>query len=435
MAPQKRGSTWLLVIGLAVAGGGLPIVLYWASIGRVPTVSTSEAQELLAGRGDEIMLVDVRSPSDFRERHVTGAANWPFDEIAALASSDGVPSQFQEKELLLICDAGLRSALAVRKLRELGLRDVWNIQGGLQAWVAGGKKPCGAALCSLETETPGAEALPFKNSPSHEQWAAFAAGMVVKPIYMLIALILAVILRRQQSRDLVSLRWALIAFFVGEACCAVNYWIYGEESHLLEYLHSYGMVLTFGFMTYALCEGLDLRIVRYSDESKKCAALGLCGSCIKYADVPCGLRRLFLFLIPANILLACMPLGAEPEPVCYNTRILGTLYTYVHHVPHQLFEMRYCPILAIVLLSASLLVMVLKRGDPVPLAKVLFAAGLAPLAFGMLRLFLLAAYAENMVWFIFWEELTELLFVVGVAVALWLFRHGLFRQAIDLGRD
>ena len=61
----------------------------------------------------------------------------------------------------------------------------------------------------------------------------------------------------------------------------------------MEYLHGVGMLLAVGFACYAVLEGADRRMIMLSDEKRRCAALGLCGRCIKHADVPCGLRRLF----------------------------------------------------------------------------------------------------------------------------------------------
>jgi hypothetical protein len=40
-------------------------------------------------------------------------------------------------------------------------------------------------------------------------------------------------------------------------------------------------------------------------------------------------------------------------------------------------------------------------------------------------------YRDNQVWFGFWEELAELLFIVGVGIVLWIFRTGLFSKRPD----
>ena len=121
----------------------------------------------------------------------------------------------------------------------------------------------------------------------------------MKPLYMLLSLMLILALRRVQSPDLGSVRWALISFLAGEGFCAVNYIFFQEQSHFVEYLHCSGMVVCFGFAAYAFLEGIDLRIIRFSAENEKCAALSLCDGCIKYTDAPCGLKRLFMVLIPA----------------------------------------------------------------------------------------------------------------------------------------
>ncbi len=75
----------------------------------------------------------------------------------------------------------------------------------------------------------------------------------------------------------------------------------------------------------------------------------------------------------------------------------------------------------------SLLVLSLMKNDALLLAKIFFAAGMGPLGFGMLRSILAGLYSQNMVWFNFWEEGTELLFIIGVCLVLWVFRQSLFK--------
>lgn len=74
-----------------------------------------------------------------------------------------------------------------------------------------------------------------------------------------------------------------------------------------------------------LVERIDRRLLRLSHVQGRCAALPLCQSCSKSADAPCGLQRLFNFLLPAVAVIAAMPLFGAPNPVSYNTRILDTL--------------------------------------------------------------------------------------------------------------
>lgn len=281
------------------------------------------------------------------------------------------------------------------------------------------------------TNNPGALSLAaFRATSLFEQWILLLTAVVLKPVYILITTALIIWLWRQQAPDLVALRRGLVAFWLGENACTVNFLVYHGECEFWEYLHNFGMVVCFSFITYALLEGLDRRLIKYTSAQDRCAALSLCRACIKYADVPCGLRRAFNVFIPATLVVALMPFCAPIQSVAYDTRIVGGVQHFVQSAPRQLFELRYCPALAAALLSASWLVLLFRRKEPVALAKALFAAGIGPLGFGMMRLFLFAAYRDDLAWFMAWEEFTELLFVLAVAFLLFIFRHALFARIV-----
>jgi len=421
---SKRMKLWVAL--LVVIGGGVPPALHWAAFERVPWTTPARAREMLQASGETIALVDVRAAEEFEARHIDGAVSWPFEHIMASDTASAVPAELRGRTLLMVCDSGMMSALSARHILDAGLGRPINTRGGIQAWIASAESPAGGCLMRFLTASSRVEPLPARDSPFAEQWGAVMSAFMIKPTYMLLSLVLVALLWRRRSPDLVALRWGLAFFFLGELLCAVNYFVFDEGSYLSEYLHSYGMVLTFGFITYAFCEGLDRRLVHFSHPTKRCAALGLCRACFKHVDVPCGLQRVFMFVIAAFVLVALMPFAAQPDPMAYNTWIYDTYYTYFHSVPHQVFEIRVCPIAAILLLTASLLVLAFCKRDPMPAAKVLFAAGMGPLCFSFLRIFLFAAYRDNLFWFVFWEEATELIFVASVAAVLWTFRHALF---------
>jgi rhodanese-related sulfurtransferase len=428
----------LLVAFLAILGALLPLVLYWWVLGRVPTLVARDTIEMLNQADANAILVDVRDATAFKAKHLQVAQNWPLENIAAVSSRDQVPARFRDKTLLLICNAGFSSADATRRLLALGLNDVYNVRGGMQAWIAAENTLCTKALCMFETFDKATESA-FRATAGHEQWIGTIAGFVIKPIYMISSVILAWILRRQRALDLVSLRWALVLFFAGEACCMVYtlaYLFFHLESYLFEYLHNYGMVLAFGFTAFAVMEGLDTRGVKLSEPGKRCAMLELCGPCIKYEDAPCGARRLFLLMTPFAGILSAMPFLAPFNTMTYNTFVLGTFYTYSHPVIHQVFEIRYCPTLAITLFGLSLIVLLVKKDKPAPLAgKLFFAAGMGALGFGMFRLLLGAVFENNLVWFDFWEEITELLYMASVGCVLWIFRRRLFQKTSRLPQN
>lgn len=415
-----------IVITLGLAAGILPVVLYYFVFLRVPSVTPTEARELLAKTDSSTLLVDIRDKESFDRQHIAGAVNWPMSEIETTKSLQQLPSTLQGKQLLLLCDSGHLSTWAVRTLAKAGITDVFSVKGGVVACTMDGRQPCPFDV--VRALFVGEATAPVRESPLHEQIALVSTGFGIKPIYMTMSFVLALILWRSKSPDLVALRWGMIFFFLGEAACAFNYLVFNLQSHFTEYLHSFGMALAFSFVGYAVFEGIDLRLIHYSDMTNRCAALGLCKTCHKKADGPCGLERLFLWLSASLFVVAFMPLCAGLYPVSYNTNIFGTDYNFSHPVVYQLFEFRYCPIVAAIAFGAAFVLLALKKENAVAQAKIAFAAGTGPLGFSFFRLLVFQVYRDDLVWFDFWEETTEFVFIVGVALVLWLFRTTLFAQ-------
>jgi rhodanese-related sulfurtransferase len=409
--------------------GIIPLVFYWFYVGRVPSITPQEAVELLEQPSSTAILVDIRNPEEFEGNRLNDAQNWPYKSIMALSARDAIPKHFAGKHLILLCKSGIKSAQAVRKLQKLQVANVTNVRGGMETWVGNVEILFNLEFYKISKNSGVTMKALLREAPRFEQWIAVIFGFVIKYAgYMLLALVLIVVLWRVQALDLKALKWGLIFFLLGEASCGANYFIYQESSYLFEYLHSFGMVLSFGFVTFAILEGLDKRIIKVSDAGQRCAALGLCRSCIKYTHAPCGLKRLFIFVIPVCIAISFIPLTVSPYWVSYNTHIFGTLYNYSHSIVYQLFEFRFCPIIAIILFIPALMILLFKKDDPVTPSKVLFAAGSGYLGFSFLRLTFFIPYHDNLVWLTLWEEGTELIYVIGVGITLWNFRHRLFQK-------
>ena len=267
----------------------------------------------------------------------------------------------------------------------------------------------------------------FVASSALEQLAAVATAFVVKPVYTLIALIVAIVLWKKAELELKALKWAMLFFFMGENFCAANFlFTPNHDSHLLEYLHSLGMVLSFGFAAFALMEGFDRYGLRYSDAKKSCALAGFCRQCHKFEDVSCGLQSFFIFLGIAGAVVALLPLAAELQIVTYNTSIWGTTYTYKHPVVYQLAEVRYYPLLASALFIAASVTLWLKKDNRLHPSKLLFAAATGVMGFSLFRFIVFQGFRTRLVWMDFWEEITELVYIAAVVAILWYFRRSWF---------
>lgn len=93
-------------------------------------VSPQEAQTRMK---DGAMLIDVREANEYEGAHAQGAKLMPLSEFAA--SYSGLP---QDKELVMICRSGARSAQAAQHLLDNGYSRVSNLKGGTLAWQEAG---------------------------------------------------------------------------------------------------------------------------------------------------------------------------------------------------------------------------------------------------------------------------------------------------------
>ncbi|MCM2303794.1 MAG: rhodanese-like domain-containing protein [Elusimicrobia bacterium] len=79
-------------------------------------------------------LIDVREVSELDALRVEGAMNIPLSRLGELAARLD-----RNAPVYLLCRSGSRAAESAAKLKELGLRDVLVVRGGLEAWTAAGK--------------------------------------------------------------------------------------------------------------------------------------------------------------------------------------------------------------------------------------------------------------------------------------------------------
>ncbi len=410
----------LLVLVALVLGLLVPLGAYYVAIGRVPRISASKALVDVAAGDAASALVDIRGAAEFEEFRVRGSVNWPLAEILGLEPDDGLPEGLAGKELRFLCDSGLLVVLSQRKVVGLGLAEAVIVDDGLAAFNVIDGVPIDAER--MRGVYAGRGPVPYRVSPWYEQWPLFLTGFVVKPLHMLLSLGVVLALRRQRALDLAALRWGMAAFLFGESACAVNYIVFGEQSHLAEYLHCYGMLVAFAFITYAVLEGLDRRVIHLSAAGKKCAFLSLCPSCGKKSDGVCGVERVFKMLLVTLLVAVPISFCSRPSMVSYNTRILLSAYNFSHAAVYQIYESRCCPAMAMFFLGWSLVVLVRGRDGRLRLAKVLFSAGMGAFGFGVFRVILFGLFKDNLVWFSCWEEITELILAGAVAYVLFVFR-------------
>lgn len=96
------------------------------------SISPAAAKQLIESRKD-LMIIDVRSPEELKEGAIANSVLIPFWQI--LRGQHTLP---KDKPLLLICAVGGRSYAVAQVLRRQGYRELYNLNGGIEAWKKAG---------------------------------------------------------------------------------------------------------------------------------------------------------------------------------------------------------------------------------------------------------------------------------------------------------
>jgi len=94
----------------------------------VPILSVNELKRKMDAR-EAFKLVDVREPFEYEIARIDGAQLIPLGEIAERAGE-----LQREQQIVVHCHSGTRSAQAVRLLQHRGFNNVYNLEGGIDAW-------------------------------------------------------------------------------------------------------------------------------------------------------------------------------------------------------------------------------------------------------------------------------------------------------------
>lgn len=93
---------------------------------RTQSITPQDAQRRL--KAGEILLVDVREPSEVAAGRVKGALTIPLGELQR-----HLPELQRGKPVAFLCRSGARSARATKAAARAGL-DAMNVTGGIAAW-------------------------------------------------------------------------------------------------------------------------------------------------------------------------------------------------------------------------------------------------------------------------------------------------------------
>ena len=98
------------------------------------TVTQLEPEQVqaLIGQHPHPVLLDVRTPQEYKEYHISGAQLIPLNEL-----SDKLKRIPRDREVVCVCASGSRSSSAARRLEKEGYK-VSNMKGGMARWMKSG---------------------------------------------------------------------------------------------------------------------------------------------------------------------------------------------------------------------------------------------------------------------------------------------------------
>lgn len=88
------------------------------------TISTEVLRNVLNDK-DKVFL-DVRTPGEYKARNIRQFKNIPLGSDFSKLPKD--------KEIVVICQSGMRSAQACKQLKKLGYENITNVRGGMSTW-------------------------------------------------------------------------------------------------------------------------------------------------------------------------------------------------------------------------------------------------------------------------------------------------------------
>lgn len=117
------------------------LVLFLAMSSTSFAEVTGIAQDALMQRikADHAQLIlDVRSPEEYKEGHIPGAINIPHDQMGARLAEI---SSHKNKEVVLYCRSGRRVAIAADILQSAGFSKLLHLDGDMYDWQSNRKLP------------------------------------------------------------------------------------------------------------------------------------------------------------------------------------------------------------------------------------------------------------------------------------------------------
>jgi thioredoxin len=116
--------------------GLIALIILMSACSQSQSQSTNLSANSFADKIKELpneTVLDVRTPEEYAKGHIADAKNinWKDADFASR-----VEQMDKSKPVFVYCLSGIRSAAAAKKMREMGFKEVYEMDGGIMKWRA-----------------------------------------------------------------------------------------------------------------------------------------------------------------------------------------------------------------------------------------------------------------------------------------------------------
>lgn len=99
---------------------------------RMKSFAALSSMQVVRLMNQGALVIDLRAKQAFDAGHIGDARNVPTAELEAQSET---LKKWRDRAVITYCDSGVSGAGAARTLAKLGFTKVFNLEGGLNAWV------------------------------------------------------------------------------------------------------------------------------------------------------------------------------------------------------------------------------------------------------------------------------------------------------------
>lgn len=96
-----------------------------------PRIDQASLLKRIENKDSTMVILDVRTPEEFKAGHVPGAINIPYTHLPVRISE---VADAADKDIIVYCTIGVRAERGAERLRENGFTRLLHLDGDMKAW-------------------------------------------------------------------------------------------------------------------------------------------------------------------------------------------------------------------------------------------------------------------------------------------------------------